>query len=275
MNSRLDNEVIDEEQVVFDRKKQMFKKRGAEIVKTNVEAFPSRERSVFNKKEIEYRLKIEFLVKQGGFFYIEEQNEQRCATFQKGALIEDRRVSVKAEQIDELSLFEGNKERVAYYYDRRKAVQYAEKWWDGRNPAYRDFDVDCTNFISQCLRAGGAPMTGHPNRAKGWWYSGNNWSYSWAVAHSLRWYLSGAKQGLQAKEKHSAQELIPGDVICYDFQGTGKWDHNTIVVAKDDQNEPLVNAHTNDSRMRYWKYEDSAAWTPDIKYKFFHILSQD
>ena len=31
------------------------------------------------------------------------------------------------------------------------------------------FTVDCTNFVSQALRAGGAPMSGYPNRNKGWW----------------------------------------------------------------------------------------------------------
>ena len=35
---------------------------------------------------------------------------------------------------------------------------------------------------------------------------------------------------------------------------------------------PLVNAHTYNSRMRYWAYEDSSAYTPNIKYKFFTIV---
>lgn len=35
---------------------------------------------------------------------------------------------------------------------------------------------------------------------------------------------------------------------------------------------PLVNAQTYDSRMRYWSYEDSTAYTPSIRYTFFHIL---
>ena len=46
-------------------------------------------------------------------------------------------------------------------YDRAKAVAYAHQWAYSRNPAYYDFSAiggDCTNFVSQCLRAGGAPM---------------------------------------------------------------------------------------------------------------------
>ena len=115
-------------------------------------------------------------------------------------------------------------------------------------------------------------MTGYPNRATGWWYQGGNWSFSWSVAHSLRWHLSGSKDGLRGEERQSAKELEPGDVICYDFDGDGRWQHSTIVVAKDANGEPLVNAQSSNSRMRYWSYEDSTAWTPQITYKFFHII---
>ncbi|WP_371919047.1 amidase domain-containing protein, partial [Pseudomonas sp. 2822-15] len=72
-----------------------------------------------------------------------------------------------------------------------EAVRYAERWWNSFNPEYKQFDNNCTNFISQCLHVGGIPMTGHPNRSKRWWYQNNQWSYSWTVAHAFRWYLSG------------------------------------------------------------------------------------
>lgn len=89
------------------------------------------------------------------------------------------------------------------------------------------------------------------------------------MAHSFRWYLSGSERGIRGIEVEQPEELNPGDVICYDFDGDGAWNHTTIVVAKDADNMPLVNAHTNNSRNRYWSYEDSAAWTPEIQYKFF------
>lgn len=117
-------------------------------------------------------------------------------------------------------------------------------------------------------------MTGYPNRARGWWCQNESWSYSWAVAHSLRWYLSGSRIGLQAVEVPEPEQLMAGDVICYDFQGDGRFDHTTIVVAKDQDGMPLVNAHTTNSRMRYWSYEDSSAYTPNIRYKFFHIIDR-
>lgn len=42
-------------------------------------------------------------------------------------------------------------------YDREKAIDYALKWYDGYNSFYYCYDNDCTNFVSQCLYAGGIP----------------------------------------------------------------------------------------------------------------------
>ena len=79
-------------------------------------------------------------------------------------------------------------------YNRPKAVQYAETWWQTPNPRYENFEVDCTNYVSQCLFAGGAPMDYTGKRDSGWWYAGKKgnqelWSFSWAVANSLHHYL--------------------------------------------------------------------------------------
>lgn len=160
-------------------------------------------------------------------------------------------------------------------YDRKKAVVYADQWWNDYNPNFRVFEDDCTNYVSQCLLAGGAPMT-YGNRNSGWWYKGSgaktdSWSLSWAVAHSLRWYLSTSKSGLTAVKVSSADKLTLGDIICYDFDGDGKWQHNAIVTSIAENGMPLVNAHTDNSIKRDWAYLDSRSWTPEIKYKFFHI----
>ena len=155
-------------------------------------------------------------------------------------------------------------------YNRSAAVQYANQWWNSYNPNFPIFDVDCTNYISQCLLAGGAPMRGQPNREKGWWLGNNTWSLSWTTPHSLRWYLAGSTIGLQAKQVSSASQLMLGDLIFYDFQGDGRWDHSTIVTRVED-GVPYVNAHTNNSRNRYWEYQDSYAYTPNTKYVFFHV----
>lgn len=223
---------------------------------------------------LQYQLHVTFLIRNGDAFYHEEQQATHQALFYKDQLVEDRVVAEPTEEeAPAIEPFESseirNNER--FVYDRRAAVQYAERWWDDYNPEYKNFDVDCTNYISQCLHAGGAPMRGMPNRSEGWWFSGDNWSFSWAVAHSFRWYLSGSNQGLKGKELERPEDLMLGDVICYDFEGDGRWNHTTIVVDKDSSGMPLVNAHTSNSRHRYWSYEDSYAWTEDCQYKFFRI----
>ncbi len=160
-------------------------------------------------------------------------------------------------------------------YNRQQVVTYADKWWNSYNPSFQTFEVDCTNYVSQCLYAGDALMT-YGGRGSGWWYKGigsksANWSYSWSVAHSLRWYLKNSRKGLTAIEVSSPLELTIGDVICYDFDGDGNWQHNTIVTEIDYNGMPLVNAHTVNSKRRYWSYRDSYAWTSKTTYAFFHI----
>ncbi len=159
-------------------------------------------------------------------------------------------------------------------YDRQGAVQYAELWWNSYNPRYRHFDVDCTNFVSQAIHAGGIPMHFTGQRNQGWWYRDGreNWSYSWAVAHSLRNYLARGGPHLKATEVNRADQLQLGDIICYDWEGDGRWDHNTIVTAIDPRGMPLVNAHTVNSRRRYWDYRDSHAWGEQTRYAFYHVL---
>jgi hypothetical protein len=269
------NYIRDEYNESVKRKHRLFRKRNAEIVKCQARGEILRKHQVDRQIEIDYVVHYQFLIKQKDWLYLEEQVEERRALFDNHKLIQDQEVIV-GESINEDNKrvereYEARK-KTEYKYDRFAAVRYAEVWWNSYNPAFKKFAVDCTNFVSQCLYAGGIPMSGYPNRAKGWWMKNDSWSYSWTVAHSFRWYLSGSHSGLQAVEVQSPEKLMPGDVICYDFQGDGRFDHTTIVVAKDRQGMPLVNAHTTNSRMRYWSYEDSTAYTPHIQYKFFHIV---
>ncbi|MET3505758.1 amidase domain-containing protein [Halalkalibacter oceani] len=253
---------------------QMHEKRSAKIVRSYVEGDVLRTIRVGTRQIIDYFLHCEQLIALKDTVYLEEKLEFRRATIEDKQVKSDEELfhlpEKKAQARDSADVRQSKKGKSAY--NRREAVRYAELWWDDYNPAYHRFTDNCTNFISQCLYAGGARMTGYPNRATGWWYQGGNWSFSWSVAHSLRWHLSGSKDGLRGEERQSAKELEPGDVICYDFNGDGRWQHSTIVVAKDANGEPLVNAQSSNSRMRYWAYEDSTAWTPQINYKFFHII---
>ncbi|MBM7604349.1 rubrerythrin [Metabacillus crassostreae] len=253
-------------------------KRKAEIVKGSAEVkVSSVETTSENLQEVLYICHYKWLNKQKDSLYLEERMDHRKAIFYHDELIDDQLIenfnteeephSLLSEEIDH-----DFRAKEGFSYDRLAAVQYAERWWNDENPKFKNFDVNCTNFVSQCLHAGNAKMRGYPNRSNGWWMQNNNWSFSWSVANAMTSFLKNSKIGLRAKRVEDAEQLKPGDVICYDFQGDGRFDHTTFVVAKDPENMPLVNAQTYNSRMRYWAYEDSSAYTPNIKYAFFRIL---
>lgn len=42
----------------------------------------------------------------------------------------------------------------AVRYRREEAAAYADRWWKDGNPEFEIFEVDCTNYVSQCLFAG-------------------------------------------------------------------------------------------------------------------------
>ena len=84
--------------------------------------------------------------------------------------------------------------------------------------------------------------------------------------------LLASSSGIRTRKVSNPQELNLGDIICIDFEGNGRFDHSLIVTAKDAYGMPLVNAHTTNSRHRYWSYENSSRYTPNIVYKFFVIL---
>ena len=270
---------IDEkERQLILRKKVLLKKRSAQVVKATVNGRLVGQQSVGDETHVNYRHHTALLVKQGDdHFYMEEQDVEKRGIIQGDQLKKETTLTQEKSNEDRMRIeLPGNYTKSGrsqrFTYDRSAAVKYAERWWNSRNPAYRSFDVDCTSYVSQCLHAGGAPMVGQGNKSKGWWYSsGKAYSYSWAVAHALRWYLSSDGNVLNAVEVENPEQLVPGDVICYDFNGDDHWDHNTIVTGQDWYGMPLVNAHSIDSRNRYWAYEDSPAYTDNIQYKLFHI----
>jgi hypothetical protein len=263
----------------IETKKNSATKRSAEIVKVKASGKILNKTVTDETTNVMYQVHFQYLIKQKDYLYVEEEIELRKADFFKGTLIKDMEVNQfenRSIELPQISEIYQDEIRLNFQYNRLKAVQYAERWWNDYNPAFKSFpENDCTNYISQCLYAGGAPMRGNPNRGSGWWISGNKWSWSWTIAHAFRLYLGNSKVGLRAKEVSNIEQLMLGDVICYDFEGDGRFNHITIVTGRDYYGMPLVNAHTTNSRLRYWSYEDSTAYTPNIKYKFFTIVDDE
>ncbi|WP_176545040.1 amidase domain-containing protein [Bacillus sp. AFS041924] len=268
--------IQEKEYEAIQRKVELYHKRNISLVKVygNLEVNNSwSERDV---TYINYTLHTRFFLKQTDLYFEENQEARQVAIGNEEILYDiafpiDTHVEsfdIEEDDLGENETFDRNN-----LYNRFNAVKYAETWWDGHNKEYPLYANDCTNFISQCLRAGGLKMIGMPKPGVGWWYKNHsNSSYSWRVAHALRRFLPMPKNGIKAEEVPSQMHLSLGDIILYDFEGDGVWNHCTIVVAKDENGEPLVNAHTVNSRKRYWSYYDSSAFTENIKYKFFHII---
>lgn len=135
-------------------------------------------------------------------------------------------------------------------YDRLKAVEYAHKWWNKRNPLYYNFDLiggDCTNFVSQCLIAGGFNMNYYD-----WYYSSLNYrSYSWTGVNEFYAFLvqNKDKNNPSGKQVDIAQIEI-GDVVQLAINS--EIFHHTAIVTK--LIPPLspetifVTCHTNDAK---------------------------
>ena len=149
-------------------------------------------------------------------------------------------------------------------YNRKNAVNYATSYALTPNPAYRYFPLindnsgDCANFISQCLKAGGATMSYNPQSP--WWYNNHGtlnikddtWSVTWAIAHSLYWHLkvnaSVPTRGLKGFEVNNIDELELGDLIFYENFKNIIF-HSAIITSFEITNgirEPLISHHSYD-----------------------------
>lgn len=134
-------------------------------------------------------------------------------------------------------------------YDRDRAVAYAHLWAYGRNPAYYDFSLiggDCTNFISQCLYAGGGVM--NYTKDTGWYYnSASDRSAAWSGVEFLyRFLLANKGPGPHGTELPPG-DAQPGDVIQLSFNGR-TFTHSLMVV--NNGQEILITTHTDDSDNR-------------------------
>ncbi|MGE5628382.1 MAG: amidase domain-containing protein [Solirubrobacterales bacterium] len=140
-------------------------------------------------------------------------------------------------------------------YSRNDAVEYAKRYALFPNRQYIYFGVqekiggDCTNFVSQCLHAGGIPLS--YSLKNPWWYNAENYkicSLSWSVAHSLYWYLLRNNQkklkGAKGYETNNISELELGDLIFYENKN-GLIFHSAIITGF--ESVPLISQHSVDA----------------------------
>lgn len=159
-------------------------------------------------------------------------------------------------------------------YNRKKAVEYALKYAEERNPEYPNMQMNCTNFVSQCLAAGGKkedqgkfPGDGHGisfDRDKNKWYSNKKvWdsrrpaSFSTSVTFvrtDAFFEYWTERRGLTLKKYRNTfegrgkliKEAEPGDVFLF-YDGKGAIIHFGLVTKKTDL-DLFFSANTKDRR---------------------------
>lgn len=141
-------------------------------------------------------------------------------------------------------------------YNRLAAVDYAMKYAIDPNKKYKYFQSidenggDCTNFVSQCLNAGGASMD--YNIIRPWWYDIKHGKASicWATAHSLYWYLKVNQRinrnVIKGLEVEDITKLEIGDLIFYENLNNTIF-HAAIITSfavSSGNREPRISQHT-------------------------------
>lgn len=140
-------------------------------------------------------------------------------------------------------------------YDRERAVEYAKKWALSRNPLFFDFTGgggNCTNFVSQCLLAGG--LVADPTETFGWYYNSlNERAPAWTGVTEFYEFLCGigdfapknTRRGPFASEVGRERVEI-GDVVqLADMRG--RFYHSLLVSGFSTNGDILVCAQSNDA----------------------------
>jgi hypothetical protein len=143
-------------------------------------------------------------------------------------------------------------------YNAGTAGEYARTYATSRNPDYKNFTNDCTNFVSQSLFAGGWTLVGTVDRTNdaNWFYACPWISYSWGAAYNqwdfVRNYSNRAIElPVTATDQHPDEaRLFEGDLVYCDWNPPGpdgRVDHVTIVTSKLASGDIALSYHTTDT----------------------------
>ncbi len=168
-------------------------------------------------------------------------------------------------------------------YNRDKVYNWAHSHWNNYSKEYLNFGDekwkggDCTNFVSQCLRAGGAA-----NDRSGdfqWYYdktgtaatSHDTYSWTWSTSRGLNNILIGNYKnnefGPKATQKvimgddqfdsSIGEYVVPGDLIQYHWKNKSAITHAAVIVgmiynSSKSRYEPVIAEHTEDSWFTPW-----------------------
>jgi hypothetical protein len=138
--------------------------------------------------------------------------------------------------------------------NRTAIVNYAYKYAKSYNSTYNDYGGqqaggDCTNFVSQAMRAGGwTDVKGFYTLNYVWWFT-SKWNYpsqshTWINAHLWFTFTSSRPRAALAR---NVRDLVPGDVLQADWDRDGRIDHSMIVTKKDSYGNIYLTYHSTNT----------------------------
>jgi len=162
-------------------------------------------------------------------------------------------------------------------FNNQAAAQYALRWWNVRNPAYRNFDNsggNCTNFVSQAMSAGGwTHVHGFYRNAPHWWYD-YGWlgiqTWSWVGVN--HWHDFANIHSRRSTILNNPRNLIVGEVLQVSFDGGINKNHSMIVTSTSTSDifltynsDDTLNASLASLQIRF----PNARWVPHLIFSTF------
>ncbi|MFF7166798.1 amidase domain-containing protein [Streptomyces sp. NPDC008086] len=137
--------------------------------------------------------------------------------------------------------------------DYKGMAAYAEKYWRNYNKDYPDFNGqgaggDCTNFVSQSLKAGGwKHVPGYVYDYTKWFGNAEIQSHSFVGVNEWSWFAQNSKRTTSLANVY---QMDVGDVLQMDFDKNGSKDHTMIVTYRSPQGMPYLTYHSTNTYRR-------------------------
>ncbi|MFF8318535.1 amidase domain-containing protein [Streptomyces bobili] len=136
--------------------------------------------------------------------------------------------------------------------DYKAMATYAKQYWSNYNTAYPDFNGqgaggDCTNFVSQALKAGGwKHVPGYVYDYTRWFGNADIQSHSFIGVNEWSWFAQNSKRTTSLANVY---QMDVGDVLQVDFDKDGSKDHTMIVTSRS-RGVPYLTYHSTNTYSR-------------------------
>lgn len=196
----------------------------------------------------------------------------------------------------------------ALAYNGKDAAAYAQKYAKEYNGSYKSFNADCTNFVSQCAKAGGIKMKAPDSltynnkvyNTKTYWFMKKNkegkwrWSSTWSLVstksgsdkYGFYNYMKEKKGapvstyevGTTAKLNKFIKACSVGDVIQVRQPNQATKHHSVIVTSKsyDEKNKRYnmkVCYHTTDTKNADFRNTSWKKFGTDVEWTLIKLTS--